>query len=44
MAGKAKQLSAAELSGFCSQVALILGAGLPLYDGMETLAVILIIF
>ena len=38
MAGKAKQLSAAELSGFCSQVALILGAGLPLYDGMETLA------
>ena len=35
---KRNQLSAAELSGFCSQVALILSAGLPLYDGMETLA------
>ena len=33
-----KQLSAAELSNFCGQVALILEAGLPLYDGMETLA------
>ena len=32
------QLSAAELSNFCGQVALILEAGLPLYDGMETLA------
>lgn len=31
-------LSAAELSSFCGQVALILEAGLPLYDGMETLA------
>ena len=31
-------LSAAELSNFCGQVALILEAGLPLYDGMETLA------
>lgn len=31
-------LSAAELSAFCGQVALILEAGLPLYDGMETLA------
>ena len=31
-------LSAAELSTFCGQVALILEAGLPLYDGMETLA------
>lgn len=31
-------LSAAELSMFCGQVALILEAGLPLYDGMETLA------
>lgn len=35
---KNKQLSAAELSNFCGQVALILEAGLPLYDGMETLA------
>ena len=31
-------LSASELSSFCGQVALILEAGLPLYDGMETLA------
>ncbi|MBQ6595067.1 MAG: type II secretion system F family protein [Clostridia bacterium] len=38
MAGKKQGLSSAELSGFCSQVALILNAGLPLYDGMETLA------
>ena len=39
MAGKGKNgLSSAELSSFCSQVALILSAGLPLYDGMETLA------
>lgn len=35
---KSKKLSAAELSVFCGQVALILEAGLPLYDGMETLA------
>lgn len=33
-----RTLSAAELSTFCGQVALILEAGLPLYDGMETLA------
>ena len=33
-----KSLTAAELSSFCGQVALILEAGLPLYDGMETLA------
>ena len=33
-----RALSAAELSTFCGQVALILEAGLPLYDGMETLA------
>ena len=33
-----KGLSAAELSTFCGQVALVLEAGLPLYDGMETLA------
>ena len=35
---KAQTLTAAELSNFCGQVALILEAGLPLYDGMETLA------
>ena len=36
---KAKNtLTSAELSSFCGQVALILEAGLPLYDGMETLA------
>lgn len=35
---KKNGLSAAELSNFCGQVALILEAGLPLYDGMETLA------
>ena len=34
----AKGPSAAELSIFCGQVALVLEAGLPLYDGMETLA------
>ena len=33
-----KKLNAAEMSNFCGQVALILEAGLPLYDGMETLA------
>ena len=38
MAGKKRGLDSAELSSFCSQVALILSAGLPLYDGMETLA------
>ena len=38
MAGKGKRMTSAELSSFCSQVALILSAGLPLYDGMETLA------
>ena len=39
MAGKKKKgMSSAELSSFCGQVALILEAGLPLYDGMETLA------
>ena len=39
MAGKVRrELDSAELSSFCSQVALILSAGLPLYDGMETLA------
>ena len=39
MAGKSNRgMSSAELSSFCGQVALILEAGLPLYDGMETLA------
>ena len=38
MAAKKKAPASAEISSFCSQVALILGAGLPLYDGMETLA------
>jgi len=39
MAGKGKRsITSAELSSFCSQIALILSAGLPLYDGMETLA------
>ena len=33
-----KKLKSAELSSFCSQIALILSAGLPLYEGMETLA------
>lgn len=33
-----QKISSAELSTFCGQVALILEAGLPLYDGMETLA------
>ncbi len=38
MAGNTKGMSPVELSTFCGQVALILEAGLPLYDGMETLA------
>jgi len=33
-----KSLSPKELSGFFSQVALILDAGIPLYDALETLA------
>ena len=33
-----RSIPSAELSAFCSQVALILSAGLLLYDGMETLA------
>ena len=37
MAKNEKAISGAELSNFCGQVALILEAGLPLYDGMETL-------
>ena len=35
---KKNGLSSAELSSFCGQVALILEAGIPLYDGMETVA------
>ena len=38
MSRKKTEISPAELSNFCGQVALILEAGLPLYDGMETLA------
>ncbi len=39
MAKQAKQkLSSEELSGFCAQVAMLLNAGMALYDGMETLA------
>ena len=35
---KKQGLPAAELSGFCSEVALMLGAGMALYDGVEALA------
>ena len=35
--GKRKLLPADEISSFCGQVALILQAGIPLFDGMETL-------
>lgn len=35
---KSEGLTSTELSGFCSQVALILNGGMPLYDGMATLA------
>lgn len=31
--------SPAELNAFCAQIALMLGSGLPLYDGLEALAV-----
>ena len=31
-------LSGEELSSFCSQIALVLGAGIPLYDGVESIA------
>ena len=37
MGKKGQGISGAELSNFCGQVALILEAGLPLYDGMDTL-------
>lgn len=35
---KNKELSSEELALFCDQVSLILEAGIPLYDGFETLA------
>ncbi len=35
--GKRGMLPADEIASFCGQVALILQAGIPLYDGMETL-------
>ena len=35
---KKRGLPATELSGFCSQVALMLGSGMALYDGIEALA------
>jgi len=35
---KVKQIDHNELSSFCAQTALILEAGLPLFDGLETLA------
>lgn len=38
MAKREKKISAAELSCFCSEVALMLSAGMPLYEGMEALA------
>ena len=37
-AKKEKGMTSAELSSFCGQVAMLLESGLPLYDGMETLA------
>ena len=41
MASKVKDkgnISALELSGFCAEIALMLGSGMALYDGMEALA------
>ena len=35
--GKKGMLPADEIASFCGQIALILQAGIPLYDGMETL-------
>ena len=32
-----KMLPADEIATFCGQIALILQAGIPLYDGMETI-------
>ena len=36
--GKVKKIDHSELSSFCGQTALVLEAGLPLFDGLETLA------
>ena len=33
-----KTLGSQELSGFCAQVAMMLSAGMPLYEGMEAMA------
>ena len=32
------KISAMELSGFCAEIALMLGSGMALYDGMEALS------
>ena len=37
MASKDHGLTPIELSSFCSEIALMLGAGMPLYAGMEAL-------
>ena len=37
MASKDRGLTPIELSSFCSEIALMLGAGMPLYAGMEAL-------
>ena len=37
MASKDRGLTPIELSGFCSEIALMLGAGMPLYAGIEAL-------
>ena len=40
MAGKEKQrISSAEIASFCNQIGLILEAGLPLYDGLESMCI-----
>ena len=35
---KVKKIDHSELSSFCGQIALVLEAGMPLFDGLETLA------
>ena len=37
MAGRSKKLDATVLSGFCAEVALMLGSGMALYDGIAAL-------
>ena len=40
MAGKERQrISSAEIASFCDQIGLILEAGLPLYDGLESMCI-----